>query len=408
MILSANNETESSTRLTTATAIDEVGAAKAFIAAEGARVCARAIGYRARAIVLTGSLSRGEATLIRNGPGWRALGDATFLIIQNRPARLKTAQIEAEIEKSLVSHGIICRIAVVASTASALSKMKPHIYAFELRERGVALWGDQLVLDLIPRFMAADIPIEDGWWFLCNRIIEQLESAAKEKDCRDDGARISYRIAKLYLSMAACYLLAIGQYEPSYQGRERRLRQLAAATIPQPSPIPLPRFARLVSECTALKLQGYTTGDLGEFPQWHDAQSDAEALWRWTLARILGTHPNTGRSELLAMTMKRQPWFGRAKGWVRAAAVHPAAFRSGWRRWARLAGSASPRYLVYGAASELFFHPGDTDALTSDELAAIANTLPINTCTGDQQLKWRDLALMIAQNFHSFVESTRS
>src|SRR6185503_7211717 len=82
--------------------------AKAFIAHEGARLCARVVGDRARAIVLTGSLSRGEATLKRDGLGWRALGDATFLIVFNRSAKVRTAEIESEIECHLISHGVRC------------------------------------------------------------------------------------------------------------------------------------------------------------------------------------------------------------------------------------------------------------------------------------------------------------
>ena len=408
MVLCANNESEASPRPIPATAVGDLETAKTFIAVEGAQVCARAMDYTARAIVLTGSLSRGEATLKKEGLGWRVLGDATFLVIHPRPASLRTSQIEAEIESFLASHGISCKIVVVTSTPGALRKMKPHIYAFELRERGIVVWGDQSVLDLMPRFTAEEIPIEDGWWFLSNRMIEQLESATKAKDPPDSDAGIRYRIAKLYLSMAACYLLAIGQYEPSYQDRARRLRELAGSSISHPSPIPLDRFARLVSECTYLKLHGDKGGKLDKFPQWREATSDAEALWRWTLARMVNSNPNISRSELIAILAKRQQWFARAKGWVRAAVVHPAVFRRSWRKWVRLACLGSPRYLVYGAASDLFFHSGDTGTVTPRELATIAETLPLCFCEGDRQLTWCGVASMIADNFHRFVESTRS
>lgn len=407
MLLCTNNETEAPARPMAATALDDLEAAKRFIAFEGGLVCARAVSIEARAIVLTGSLSRNEATLKREGLGWRVLGDATFLVIHSRPGNLQTAQIEAEIESFLASHNIICKIAVVASAPSALAKMKPHIYAFELRERGVVVWGDKSVLDLMPRFNSAEIPVEDGWWFLSNRIIEQLESASKAEDRTEDDARIRYRIAKLYLSMAACYLLAIGQYEPSYQDRARRLREIAESADSHPSPIPLQRFAALVSECTCLKLYGDTTGGPCQFPQWHDATSDAEALWRWTLAYMLQSNPDSGRSELLSMLAKRQPLLVRAKGWIRAAAVRPSAFRGEWRRWLRLAAQGSPRYLVYRAAAELFFNSGAAGTSSSGELAAIVDLLPLRICDGNPHLTWRSVARMIADNFHSFVESTR-
>ena len=68
-------------------------AAKAFIVSEGSRLCVAALGAKAGAVVLTGSMSRGEATLKRDGVGWRALGDATFLVIFDVPVRLKPSEL---------------------------------------------------------------------------------------------------------------------------------------------------------------------------------------------------------------------------------------------------------------------------------------------------------------------------
>lgn len=408
MIIIAENEVEAPSLLWQSEALENIEAAQAFIVSEGARLCARVVGDKARAIILTGSLSRSEATLKRDGSGWRALGDATFLVIFDEAANVNTSEIETEIESYLISQKVQCKIVVVTSTASALSKMKPHIYAYELRERGIVVWGDPSVLDLMPRFTAAEIPMEDGWWFLCNRIIEQLETAAKANESHDTDAGVRYRIAKLYLSMAACYLLAIGQYEPSYQDRAQRLRELAASSIPPLSPISLQRFSQLVSECTLLKVQGETTGAFGEFPQWRDAVSDAESVWRWTLSHMLGVNPSSSRAELLNLLAKQQSMLARAKGWVRAAAMHPRVFCRSWFRWTRLACNASPRYLVYGAAGDLFFNPQEGDAVTPDQLVAIAAKLPLTRFNGDQQLTWRTVAMMIADNFHGLVESTRT
>lgn len=408
MIIIAENEVEAPSPLLQSATLENIEAAKAFIVSEGARLCARIVGDKARAIILTGSLSRDEATLKRDGSGWRALGDATFLVIFDEPSNVNTAEIEREIESYLTSQNVQCKIVVVTSTASKLSKMKPHIYAYELRERGIVVWGDPFVLDLMQRFTAEEIPMEDGWWFLCNRIIEQLETAAKASQSNDTDAGVRYRIAKLYLSMAACYLLAIGQYEPSYQDRAQRLRKLASSSNPPLSPISLQRFSQHVSECTLLKIQGETTGAYGQFPQWRDAVSDAESVWRWTLSHMLGVKPNSSRSELLDLLAKKQSTLARAKGWVRAAAVHPKVFFRSWFRWARLACNGSPRYLIYGAAADLFFSAQESDAVTPDLFLAITAKLPLSRFKGEEQLSWRTVAMMIADNFHGLVESTRT
>lgn len=392
---------------TQALAPQDIATAKTLIVTEGSRLCAAA-GHEARAIVLTGSMSRGEATLKREGASWRVLGDATFLIIFDRTVRLRVMELEREIERSLLERGIKCKIAVVTSTTANLRNMRPHIYAYELRERGVVVWGDKEALHLLPRFTSAEIPQEDGWWLLCNRMIEQLQSAAEADSFDDDCMTVRYRIAKLYLAMAACYLLAIGQYAPSYRDRAERLQKLAASDNVPPVPLPLQRFSRFVSQCTELKLQGETVGAPNEFPQWRDAVLDAEVLWRWALGRILGLNLSLSRTDLLAAVAARQPIFARTKGWVRAAYKCPLAFCRYGLRWARLARSMSPRYLVYGVATELFFSGPTPDAITPRELATMATRLPLPPTQGDWQLSWRAAAKLVAHNFHVLLSSSRS
>jgi len=404
----ANSDGEGTVSATRAPAPQDIATAKTLIVTESSRLCAAAAGHEARAIVLTGSMSRGEATLKRDGASWRVLGDATFLVIFDGPVRLRVVALEREIERSLLARGITCKIVVVTSTTANLRNMTPHIYAYELRERGVVVWGDKEALRLIPRFTASEIPGEDGWWLLCNRMIEQLQSAAEADSFDDDCMAVRYRIAKLYLAMAACYLLAIGQYAPSYRDRAARLQKLAASDDAPPAPIPLERLSRFVSQCTELKLQGETVGAPNQFPQWRDAVLDAEVLWRWTLGRILGLNPSFSRTDLLAAVAARQPIFARTKGWVRAAYVRPSAFCRYWLRWARLACSMSPRYLVYDVASELFFSTPTPDAITPRELAAMATRLPLPPTEADQELSWRAVAKLVAHNFHVLLSSSRS
>lgn len=408
MIVNTAQDYESSALVTQAPVLEDIDAAKAFIVSEGSRLCAAAAGHEARAIVLTGSMSRGEATLKGIDGSWRVLGDATFLVVFDRLDQLRVADLEQEIERSLLARGITCKIVVVTSNVADLHKMRPHIYAYELRERGVVVWGDKEALQLMSRFTAAEIPKEDGWWFLCNRMIEQLESAAEEDCFCDDGIVVKYRIAKLYLAMAACYLLAIGQYAPSYSERAVRLQELAASDSLQPAPIPLQRLSRSVSQCTDLKLRGEEAAMTADFPQWRDAVSDAEALWRWTLARILDVSPSLSRRDLLDAMSARQSIFVRARGWVRAGHVSPTAFKRHWHRWVRLACSTSARYLVYGAASELFFGAPEPDAITKHDLAEIVAMLPLPGEETDEPLSWRRVAKLVAQNFHLLLESTRS
>jgi hypothetical protein len=406
-IIIFNHNVEFAPRATQAPVPEDMRAAKALIVTESSRLCAAAVGRKARAIVLTGSMSRGEATLKREGASWRVLGDATFLVVFDRSVPLRLAELERDIEGTLLAQGVRCKVVVVTATAANLRNMRPHIYAYELRERGVVVWGDEEALHLIPRFAASQIPEEDGWWLLCNRMIEQLQSAAEADSFDDDCTAVRYRIAKLYLAMAACYLLAIGQYAPSYRDRAAHLQKLAASNDAPPTPIPLQRFSTFVSQCTELKLQGETVDGPNQFPQWRDAVSDAEVLWRWALGRILGLDPHLSRTDLLAAVAARQPILARTKGWVRAAYVRPSAACRYGLRWARFAYSMSPRYLVYDVASELFFST-PRPAITPSKLAAMAARLPLPPTEAEQQLSWRVVARLVAHNFHVLVSSSRS
>lgn len=382
-------------------------AAKAIIVNDSVRLLAAAVGQKARAVVLTGSMSRGETTLQKEDTIWRVLGDATFLIVFDGTFELNGTKLEQELHNNLLTKGVNCKIVVVTSTADNLRAMKPHIYAYELKERGVVVWGDQNVLSLIPAFGAADIPKEDGWWLLCNRMIEQIETAAASHTFDDDCMAVRYRIVKLYLAMSACYLLVTGCYEPSYQSRAERLKEIAENRKAAPAPLPVQRFSEIVTRCTDLKLHGETEASLHNFPRWRDAVADAEVLWRWALAEILALNPSLGRKGLLDALASRQPLRARLKGWLRAAISHRSGLGQECIRWAGLSLSSSPRYLVYGAASELFFLTQEPASASNDQLAAVVGQLPISLTRTRKDLSWNSVAKHVAYNFHALLENNR-
>jgi hypothetical protein len=402
----AEREIESPAQGSLSSIPQDVTSAQALIVNESARLIAEAVRNQARAIVLTGSMSRGETTLQNEGAVWRVLGDATFLVVFDGPVARQLAELERKIHRNLLTEGVNCKVVIVTSTADNLRAMKPHIYAYELKERGVVVWGDNNTLSLIPPFAAAEIPKEDGWWLLCNRMIEQIETAAASSNFNDDCTAVRYRIAKLYLAMAACYLLVTGRYEPSYQSRAARLREIAK-TDSTPAPICLRRFSELVSLCTDLKLHGEMAVSLTHFPRWPNAVADAEAIWRWALAGITGLDVSVGREQLLGAVAREQSILARGKGWARVAYVRRSRLAREGIRWARMAVSSSPRYLVYGAASELLFMTQEPISPNSDQLAAVIEKLPISSKSSKQELSWNDVANQVADNFHALLENNR-
>jgi hypothetical protein len=407
------------------------GALRETISKEVARLCFQIYGQSLRAVVLTGSLARDEATLVEEGKSWRLLGDAEFLLIfhthASLPPKASMGFLRQNIETSISQAGITSEICVTAAYPKYLRCLRPNIFAYELRNCGQVVGGDSEILTHIPCFSATDIPLEDGWRLLSNRMVEQLEALeGLEQKPKVLPRGLLYRTIKLYLDMATSFLLFAGEYAPTYAERARRLRILADT---QPSeetfPFNLRRFSDRVSECTQWKLSGTElnnsprlapTVELG-FSWWEEAVGFAQLFWRWELACLSGSDGEAATQELMERWMKRQPISRRFRGWLRV--VRDQGWDQSWKNWphwAGLAWGASPRYRVYQAASEVFFQLPSLlkSAVEIHHVNAgwekVRSLLPVVLEFGQSQKisDWRRLAKEIAWNYKKFLVETRS
>lgn len=139
-----------------------------------------------RALVLTGSLAREEGTVTLDREHCRVQGDAEFLAVfadgARRPAASAMRATAAQIQAALRERRISCPITLSAVAEGYLRALRPAIFAYELRSCGRVVWGDPTVLRLIPELNARDVPMEDAWRLLCNRIIEQVEAMPSPAD----------------------------------------------------------------------------------------------------------------------------------------------------------------------------------------------------------------------------------
>lgn len=336
-----------------------------------ARMCTQELGEGLCAAVLTGSLARDEATIVWEGGRWKVLGDAEFLLIFHACAALPAAPrlklLCEQIENILLQRQIVCPVSVSAVHSDYLSRMQPHIFGYELRTCGRVVWGESQILSLIPAFSPQDIPLEDGWRMLCNRMVELLEVAGRSID--SPGAppwELYYRTTKFYLDMATSFLLFLGAYEPSYRKRAEKLRILADNTSAHNgSPfLPLRSFSAQVNAYTQIKLQEFGRGGMsatrGEtnvgLTLLEEAVTYARLLWRWELTRLTGALDRLSDRELFEKWIELQPIGNRLRGWLYV--LRKRRWHRSWRewpRWVRCGWRASPRYCVYAVASELFF-----------------------------------------------------
>lgn len=408
-----------------------VGALKRAICEETARLCGEQYRDHLRSIVLTGSLARNEGTFIKQGERWDLLGDTEFLLVFHEnaslPSRPVLTSLGQRIEAALLRDGLLCHTTLSSVHPVYLRRMPPHIFGYELRSCGQVIEGDSEILSLIPVFSASDIPLEDAWRLLCNRMIEQLEVV-------DDLAngytalpqRVQYRVVKLYLDMATSFLLFAGGYEPSYAQRAEKLRILADTPLPDSEyPFPPRRFAQQVASCTRLKLTGTDLGVASvssrqpdsELAFWEEAVAHARLLWRWELERLTDTRVQLSNRALWERWAQRQTLSQRLRGWLYV--LRRQGWHRSWRewiRWGRHGWQASPRYWVYAAASELFFElpcllrserEGPEGSLDWKELRS---WLPVagEAGSGEKLSRWRQLTSEIVWNYYRFLVETRA
>jgi hypothetical protein len=383
------------------------------------------------AIVLTGSLARDEATFVQDEGRCRLLGDAEFLLIFKvrtaMPSEASLKLLGENIEGSLASAGIVGEVHLSAAHQVYLRKLRPHIFAYELRECGLVVSGDPLILAQIPDFSASDIPLEDGWRLLSNRMVEQLEALEDlEQGEKILPPRILYRTIKLYLDMATSFLLFAGEYAPTYAERARRLQRVADSELPDDKArFDLRCFSERVSECTQWKLSSTDLNDFSNsvpvselgFSWWEEAVGYAQQLWRRELTQLTRCEGQLSTEQLLQRWMRCQPLPRRLQGWLYV--VRDQGWHRSWRnwpRWARLARRASPRYWIYEVTGAVFSQlPSllkDTNRTQCpdadwEELRSFLPVVP----ELDQKQKlpdWRRLAVEIAWNYQKFLVETRS
>ena len=294
-----------------------------------------------------------------------------------------------------------------------LRRLAPHIFAYELRTCGDVLWGDRTVLDLVPAFEPGDIPLEDAWRLVQNRMVEYLEVVDELGEPRlREGTAAHYRTVKLYLDLATSLLLFAGAYAPTYRERAARLARLAVAGGRVDFPAGLDLLSERVDECMRSKLEGHADTAPPDL-DWREAVAITRRVWRWELARLTGSAIEGELSDetLLARWLERQPLADRLRGWLSAGR------RLGWSqaaaRWiaARRRGRrASPRYCVYAAASALFFRlPGLRGREDAGDCGAVKTWLPVwpHPLPVDSR-GWRAVATATLWNYRVLLESTRA
>jgi hypothetical protein len=293
------------------------------------------------------------------------------------------------------------------------------MFAYETRVSGKVVSGEFDALSLIPPFAPADIPVEDAWRTLTNRMIELAEVMAAHR--LPKGARvpdpIAYRTMKLTLDTATSLLLFDGQYAPTYQQRADNFSRFADS--PGTSPglnVSRQEFANALALCTEWKLSGEEPAGLVTW-EWVRATCDrALAVWIWELQQLTGSDGANSISSLITNAAEKQSLSARARGWLYVVRcegwLRSIAY---WPRWMAMGFRATPRYWIYEAGVNLFAR--------MNEYVAVDRTMPSLTAQGKSfesdlplwlsgtkadAADWRNFARAVAWNYHRYLEGTRA
>ena len=374
------------------------------------------------AIVLTGSMARDEATCVRDGDIRKVLGDAEFLLSFRKNHQPSTSEglrkAGQKIESMLRNEQIECSIDLGPVPPDYFSKLRPDIFAYELKACGKQVFGQTDALSQIAEFSAAQISREDAWRLLCNRLLELLE-------CGDDvwvsdtkqPERLRYKLVKLHLDMATSFLIFKGQYAPTYAQRRANLLNLAerGAGADGPENLDLAEFARLVSFCTRMKLNPESVGQDDPILVAREAIRTAHLIWRWELQSLTGASASITDGDLMRLMSSRQSLTQRLRGWAFAArAIGLVRSLRALPRWLWLGAKSSPRNLVYSAGTTLLFDVAKSAIPDGNqnqcELRSVTQRLPVQDFAERKSAKldWKDLAETVFQNYQQFVLKTRA
>jgi hypothetical protein len=372
-------------------------------------------------LVLTGSLARNEATISRQRDRWAVHGDVDFFLVSvetdtPNAESLRTATA-AQIEANLALKGVHVHIGINQILPSYLSGLPKYIATFELRACGQVLLGNKNILSLIPEFNRDQISREDAWRMLCNRMIELLEFIPETERVTDtNNELLRYATVKLELDIATSYLVFANLYEPTYRGREARIRAiLRNKTIASVNaPFNFDNFSAQLTASTEWKLGLRQEKTPSSLPSWRDAVQEALALWRWELMQLTGEVEPATDAALWGRWASRQPFGPRMRGWLSVArrSTTSACVRNSLR-WTKLCGRGSPRHWIYLIAYSLLVDRLATESADSPPKGAhsggigFAQSLPeLDRSGASPSDSWTAASNNLVRNYKKFLVGT--
>ncbi|MGH9318288.1 MAG: hypothetical protein ACRD21_23940 [Vicinamibacteria bacterium] len=319
------------------------------------------------AVILTGSFSRGEGSILLSNPRHRILGDIEFLMIARPPFDFPTLrrdmkQLGSKATDHLRGAGYEAIIEYSPAGRSYLERaLRPAIFSFDLLTHGKTVAGDPRLLESIPRFGPAEIPREDAVRLVMNRMME-IHSLRVQRNM--EPVEEAYLGVKTILDLAGSLLAFQGRYVSGYGARLR-----AAQALDDEASFPRALEGEL-ARAVPMKLHPDEREILRSAPPLSDALDLAMDVWRWEMARLV-----TGEDtrELLYGFLASERIWQTARGWIKyyTHPLRPPEEMISLLRNLRLFFRASPQRLAYASALMAHHAERSGEAGESDEAARL-------------------------------------
>jgi len=196
-----------------------------FIRRCGDLIVAEAGAENTDGLILAGSFASREGSVVTIGDRQVLLSDLDLLlVVSSSPAHSLIYPRRSDIGKAceaLLADAVFeGRIDIGVMTRSELGSMPPSPGVFDMRERGLLLYGAPELFGSLPSFESGRIGSREALRLLENRMAAFLGERALSE--RPEGValyRFLYGICRVYTDIVTASLCAKGCYRPGYRAR---------------------------------------------------------------------------------------------------------------------------------------------------------------------------------------------
>ena len=325
-------------------------------------------------VILTGSLSRGEASIFLREKKPVLAGDIEFLLVCKQRGKLaKERSFYKSFKKDMceiVSEKVGSTVDVDIGLVSEdyfTKKIPASIFLYDLITFGKVVAGEDYLQQR--KIQAEDIVRDDALALLMNRAIELLILS-------DNGSRdkYSYQLVKILLDMAGSLLAFTGNYVAPYTDRPEAMKKLVHNGNFTIADIHLVELVELVEKAKRIKCEFALDDARRNEILVYEKQitTSLATLIAWQMTQLVGSSEELFANDILLRYFSCEPFTVKFKEWVKYC-IHP--FRSKHSLKFQYLPSAlligSPRNMIYSSAIKCFFEKivgGGTEFKTLSDL----------------------------------------